>query len=78
MFRIPVPSETVPQIIPGEYLDIEIFIGQGSEEMVASPMLKFILNLVGILRGFAISNSEKDSMVLIEALIEALSEMSNL
>ena len=78
MFRIPVQSETVPQIISGEYLDIEIFIGPGSEEMVASPMVKFILNLVGIRRGFAISNSEKDSMILIEALIEALREMSNL
>ena len=78
MFQIPVEEETAPPIVYEEYLGVEVVLGPDSAEMVASPMMKFILNLLGIKRGVAVSNIEKDTMLLIEALIAALKDLSNI
>ena len=65
---------TNPRIISGNYIYIDVFIGPSSGEILASTILKFIVNLLGIRRRFAVSNSEMDTMILIAAHIEALRE----
>ena len=72
MFKLPIQNQTMSDILSFEYCGVEVVLLPGDEDLVASPMTLFLLNFVGIFKGRVVSNSSKDNLLLLEALIGAL------
>ena len=78
MFMFRPQNETVPVFLTGEYGDVKEFIAPANDVLIASPMTRFLLNLVGVRRGIVTTNSENDNSMLLEALISALLQVKTL
>ena len=72
MLKFQPQNQTVPFFLAGEYGDVNISIAPANELLIASPMTRFVLNLVGVHRGIVTTNAENDNSMLLEAIISAL------
>ena len=72
MFKLQVENQTVRKIHCSDSAGTEVLILPGDMDIIASPMIKFLLNFVGIFKGKVVTNSKKDNVPLLEALIGAL------
>ena len=75
VIQIQLVNGTVARDIEHEYAGTKVTILPSHDEIVGSPMAKFVLNFVGILKGKIITNSVKDNVCFLEALIGAIGNL---
>ena len=76
IIRIHLVNGTVTRESEHEYGGTKVTILPSDDEFVGSAMAKFLLNFVGIQKGKIITNSERDNVCFLEALIGALEALA--